>query len=253
MRQLLSLHTLFIMLSAALAALAGVMFAQDNFAMYIYFRLLYFGETLFHEMGHTIFFWLFGSAAIPSIMTAIGSDKAGGASLVLFHHWSVQLLAYAAMAYGCFYCYRNRPLLFYPALGFTLMMVIASFTPIAHWLPIYMGQGGSILAAGVLLYRGWLGVRMETETERWLNALYGFFILFHNAQFSLQLMGDTAERDAYENAELTNDFVILTDMVPHWRLEGIALFTLVLSGVVLIASFALAAYFTESERYDAGF
>ena len=253
MRHLFALRTMVTMGSAALAAFIGIFFRQDNFLAYLYFRILYFGETLFHEMGHAIFFWLFGSAALPSILTMVGQDKAGGVTLPLFHHWIIQVAAYGVMLYGCYYCRKERPLLFWPAVAFTVGMVIASFTSAAQWLPIYMGQGGSILAATVLLYRAWLDVRMHSTFERFLNALYGFFILFDNAWFSWQLMGDTPTRARYENAELTNDFVVLTDIVPHWRLEGIALFTLVLCVVVLVLSFALAAYFAEDEFYDSGF
>jgi hypothetical protein len=253
MRSLFELRTLVTMGSAALMAALGIVFQQANFFAYLYFRILYFGETLFHEMGHTIFFWLFGTVAIPSIITMIGAGKAGGVSLTIAHFEVVQVLAYAVMAYSCYYCRLHRPLLFYPAIAFTMLMVIASFTSVAQWLPVYMGQGGSILAATVLLYRAWLDVRMRSVLERWLNALYGFFILFDNAWFCHQLMGDTAERARYENAELTNDFVVLTDIMPHWRLEGIALFTLVVCGLALVGSFAGAACFAEDERYDMGF
>lgn len=252
MRHLLEIRTLMVMLSAALVAVAGIAFAEDGFLPQIFFRCLYFGEILFHELGHTLFFWLFGSAAVPSIMTMIGSDKAGGYSLVIGEHWMIQVLADAAMVYGCYH-FRERKLIFYPAVALTVLMVLLSFTSVARWLPIYMGQGGSILAAAVLLYRAWLDVGVHHITERWLNALYGFFITFHNGWFSHQLMGDTAERARYEGAELTNDFVVLADTVPGWTLNGLALSTLILSLLVLVGSFAAAAYFAESERYDAGF
>ncbi|MFZ4540293.1 MAG: hypothetical protein ACOYNL_00600 [Rickettsiales bacterium] len=187
MRHLLQPQTLLVMFTAAFAAIFGIYYAQENLLFQIFFRILYFGETLFHELGHTLFFWLFGSAAIPSIMTAIGADKAGEVSLVIGEYKTLQWLAYGGMLYACYYCFNERRLLFYPILAFTILIVITSRTAAKEWLPIYMVQSGSILA----------------------------------------------------------------DNMPHWTLPGLALFTLILS-VVLVGSFAIAAFFAESEQHDAG-
>src|ERR1700744_2063957 len=118
MAKLLDRTTLLLMI-AALALTIPRIFppTRDMLLFYIIRRAMFVGDAMFHEMGHTIFFWLFGQPAIPMIFTIFGSDQAGGMSMpIIERSWIMQDLSFAALAYGCYWTKKNAPGLFIPAI-----------------------------------------------------------------------------------------------------------------------------------------
>lgn len=223
-------------------------FVQQHLLLYVLYRGLCVGDILFHELGHAITSWLFGAPAIPSIMTAIGADKAGGYTLWWDKSWVVQIAVWVGLAFGCLWLRANRPAVFLPAVVLLVVLMGVSFTRYPEMIRDYMGHGGAILAGGVLLYRAWLDIIVRTAWERWLNALFGFFIVMNNGLFSYQLRFSPGFQAQYGDLEITGDFIKVADFMPHWRVEGVALFTLVYAVMTLLLSYALAAYFYEDEH-----
>lgn len=205
---------------------------------------------MFHEMGHTVFYWLFGHPAIPSIMTIFGADKAGGYTMEFGHSQLVQLLAIAGLAYGCYRLHLIHAALLFPAVVFSITIAAIGFTRYSPLVISYMGHGSAIVCGGVLLYRAWLNIVVRTRFERWCNALFGFFIVLNNADFARKIVFSPDFRAEYQEAELTMDFVAMTEMMPFWRVEGIAVFTLGLCAATIILSWALAVYFFEDIHYN---
>ena len=251
MRRMLDPETLWVMGSALVVAVFFLLPAvQHQLLGYVFMRLLEIGDTLFHEMGHTVFIWLFGRPAVPSIFTLFGTDKAGGMSVPLYPHtWTLQVIVWLVLGSVCFLLRRRRPALFWPVVAVSVILVGLAFTPYTQLIISYMGHGGAIFSGGVLLYRAWSDIIVRTELERWFNALFGFFIVLNNAWFAYQLRYSLVFREYYAETELTMDFTHMTDLMPHWRVEGIAAFTLVYAVLTLLGSFLLATYFYEDEHY----
>lgn len=250
LRSLLGARTLLAMGSTFALALAAITMMKSNFLLHLLYRGLYFGNTLFHEMGHAITSWLFGRPAIPSILTMLGGQDAAGMTLPFGHSWMVQIGVWLALAYGCYRLRRDRPALFWPVTLFVLLLIALSFTKAARVLPLYMGHGGAILAGAVMLYRAWLDIVVKTAFERWCNALFGFFILLQNAAFGYGLAYNPETRAWYSGGVHTNDFLLVSYQMPGWTVAGLGLFTCILSIAALIGSFLLAAFFFEDEHYD---
>src|SRR5277367_2959407 len=96
--------TLFIMVSAFIVALLALLPAtRDMFPFWVIAAGLHICDTLFHELGHTLFAWLFGRPAVPMIFTLFGADQAGGMTIYREHSWFVQIGAFLALAYGCWW------------------------------------------------------------------------------------------------------------------------------------------------------
>ncbi len=249
--RLLDAQTLKVMGSGFAVAIFFLLPAvQHHFIGYILYRGLSVGDILFHEIGHAIFYWLFGKPAIPSILTAIGANMAGGYTMAMGYSRMVHAVALGALAYGCYVLYITRRMIFWLVLPLAVAIAVLGFGRYTEWIIAYMGHGTAILAGGVLLYRAWLDIIVSSEFERWCNAVFGFFITLNNANFARRLVFDGAFRGQYENAPVEMDFIKMVDMPPFYSLSSIAWFTLVVAGVTILLSFLLAAYFYEDEHYD---
>lgn len=251
MIKLLDRETLQVMATALAVAVFFLLPAvQENFIGYIAYRGLSIGDVLFHEMGHALFYWLFGTPAIPSILTAIGSDMAGGFTMELGgRSLLVQALALAGLVYGAYRLREDHPILCAVVVALVVVVIALSFTRYPPVVISYMGHGSAIVAGGVLLYRAWLNIIVRTGFERWCNALFGFFIVLNNAQFAYKLLYVPEFRTRYEEAPVAMDFVAIADRLLQVQVNHIAWFTLACCGVALVASVALASYFYEDVRY----
>lgn len=245
MHPLLRPGTLMLMLSAAVVAALSVLPETSHIPpFWIVHAGLKIADTLFHELGHTLFAWFFGIPAIPMLFTLFGADQAGGMSMQLAGwSWIMQLVALVIMGYGCYRLREAYESLFIPAALFTVAIAAAGFTGYHQQIIGYMGHGGSILMGGYLLFRGWTYLDARGGFERWLNGLFGFFLVFVNMRFSYRLIYDEATRERYGNTAFGvshNDFLALADMVPGWTVEGVAMFTIGFGAATILAAFILA-------------
>jgi hypothetical protein len=244
------------MLSAAgLAAVAILPATRGIFPISAIAVAAHIADTLFHEMGHTVFFWLFGQPAIPMIFTMYGADQAGGMSMPLLgRSWFTQIVAFGALAYGCWRVRRDWPSLFIPAVLFSLIIGVLAFTRYYEVVILFMGHGGAIAMGGFFLFRAWLGRDARNAYERWLNAFFGFFLVLNNFYFSydigfnLEAQSDYNERVAFGISH--NDFYAITEIIYSWTVKGIAAFTMAYCIAVIVGSFLLAACWAQSEAYE---
>lgn len=224
---------------------------HNTFILWLIYRLMYVADTMFHELGHTVFDWAFGMPALPSIFTLFGSDQAGGVTLTLDRSWVVQGVSFAVLAYGCYWIKRNYPLLFWYALAATLVIAALAFTRYYRIVELYMGHGGSIFMGGFFLWRAWQDTFTDNAYRRWLNAFLGFFLVLNNLNFAYKLATNTLFRQEYTSSTfggaVDNDFVQITDLMWRWSLEGIGQFTIAYCVLALIAPIFLACYLNEDE------
>ena len=246
MEQVFDRTTLFIMVSAFITALLCI-FPQSCsiFPFWMMAAGLHIGDTLFHEMGHTVFAWLFGRPAIPMIFTLFGADQAGGMSLQWERIWFVQIAAFAVLGYGCYRAKRNASRLFIPAVIFSLLIVAAVLMDYGELVITYMGHGGAVLMGGFFLFRAWVYMDSRNQFERWLNALFGFFLTLCNLVFSYNLAfkGDEEYSEHIAFSISHNDFKVISDMIPGWSVKNIGCFTIGYCIATIVVSFLLALWF----------
>jgi hypothetical protein len=113
-----------------------------------------------------------------------------------------------------------------------------------------MGHGGSTLMGGFLLCRAWIYYDARNDYERWLNALFGFFLILWNFYFSYGLAFDAdAQADYNDHVAFGithNDFRVMAMMIPGWSVRGIGLFTMGLCVIVMLLSLPAAAWFKKT-------
>lgn len=208
-------------------------------------------ETMFHEMGHTIFSWLFGMPAIPSILTLFGRDQASGVTLTFSRIWFLQILAFAVMAYMCYRLRRRHSLLFWPGVVFSLGIIALAFTRYYLLAVLYMGNGGVVFMGGFFLFRACTYRIARVAYEHWLNAFFGFFFIFHIVHFAYKLAKDAAFREAYASptfgGAIDNDFVQMVDQMWAWSVQGIAIATLVYAACAFFLPPLLAWYVQKED------
>lgn len=251
MASLLDRETLLIMISAfALAVLCILPDTCRHFPFWIIAAGLHVADTLFHEMGHTIFAWLFGHPAIPMIFTLFGADQAGGMSMRWDRNWFVQIGAFAMLGYACFWLKENGPRLFIPMLAFSVAIVLVALFGNHEMVISYMGHGGSIAMGGFFLYRAWIYLDARNAYERWLNALFGFFLTLYNFYFSYTLAFRGEARAAYEDHVMFgithNDFSVIAMMVPGWTVPDVAKFTMFYAIAVIILAGVAAVFYSDA-------
>jgi hypothetical protein len=244
--------TLLVMILSGFAAFLLMLTSlTDNFFVWLIYRIMYVADTMFHELGHTIFDWAFGMPAIPSIFTLFGSEQAGGVTIALDRSWFMQAISFGVLAYGCYWIKRNYPSLLWGAIGLTLLTIGVSFTRYYRIPVLYMGHGGSIFMGGFFLFRAWEYVEACNNYKRFLKAFFGFFLVFNNMHLAYKLATDTLFRQEYTTptfgGAIDNDFVQITDIIWRWSLQGIALFTIAYCVLALIVPMFLACYLKEDD------
>lgn len=171
-------------------------------------------RIFFHELGHSVTFWLFGYPSVPTFDFTYG----GGMTYpVMGRLWLVQGIVLAGMAAGIAYlCRRDgvlfdnerRPLLAV-ALVLTMLIVALAFTQGHHVAIGFMGYGGEVLVACFCMARAMLGLTHYGAVERYLNMTFGLFVLGSNILLLWGLAASDIARLAYgqqKGGELMGDF-----------------------------------------------
>ena len=242
---MLDRSTLIIILSSSLVAILSVLQAtRDVIPISIISAGLHVGDTLFHEIGHSIFAWLFGIPSIPAIFTFFFADTAGGITLMWERQIPLQALSLSGLAYLCYWLRKYYSPFFIYASIFSIFILILAFTEYYHLVINYMGHGCSILMGGFFLYRAWMNIQVRHAFERWLNGLFGVFLIFDNFLFSFELVFDTVKRwDYSQNISVIghHDFVKIAAQLNLIDVQTIAWFTMFLSASTFLVATLFAA------------
>ena len=244
---MLDRSTLIVIFSSALVAILSVLqTTRVVIPISIISAGLNVGDTLFHEIGHSIFAWLFGVPGIPAIFTLFNSDTAGGVTLMWGRQILLQVLSLSGLVYLCYWLRKNNSPFFLYTLIFTISIFILSITEYYQLVINYMGHGFSILMGGFFLFRAWMNIQVRHGFERWLNGLFGVFLIFDNFLFSFELVFDSVKRwDYSQNMSVIghHDFVKIATQLNLIDVQAIAWFTMFLSvSTALVATLFAAKY-----------
>ena len=229
----------------ALAIVIVLPVTQGVFPFWVISKACHLADTMFHEVGHSLFAWAFGYPSIPSIFTLFGSDQAGGLALTFDHSWAVQCMVWAAMAYGIWWLWREERTS-WAIIAASLCVVLV---PLAFWrhhtlVGLYMGHGSAILMGCFFLYRGLLDLSARHAVERWLNLFLGFYMLVRNGGFAWLLAFDAYAREEYSSLKIFgaahHDFMAMQEEWYRLSVQGIAQATVAFVMVSAVITCVLA-------------
>lgn len=231
--------------TAIIAAVACVLPATKGLPLIAVIAMgLNIADTLFHELGHALFYWLYGSPSIPMIFTIFGADQAGGMAMTWERSWLMQGMALMLLVTACVWTKKFWPEIFLYTLLFTFFIAVTAFTRMHQIVPLFMGHGGAMLMGGFFLFRAWIFLDARNGFERWLNGFFGAFLLIDNMYFCYMLLSDAWALDSYTGHTAFgnghNDFVKITQLMYSWSVPGVAFFGMIYGVVVLAGSYILA-------------
>lgn len=254
---MLERSTLIIVFSSALFAILAVLQAtRDVIPISIISAGLYVGDTLFHEIGHSIFAWVFGVPSIPAIFTLFGADQSGGVTLMWDRQIIFQILALIGLSYFCYRLRNEYSPFFIYALIFTIFISILAVTGYYQLIIGYMGHGSSILIGGFFLFRAWVNIQARHTFERWLNGLFGTFLIFSNFMFSYRLVFDSIGRWEYSQSVSGighHDFVKIANQLNLVDVQIIAWITMFLSVSTLIMATIFAVRYKSQLKRNSSY
>jgi len=194
---------------------------------------------LVHEMGHTLFAWMFGYPSIPAFDFAYG----GGVTRWQERSTFIRVLVWAGLAALVFYSRHRRPALIAAA----TLAVCFALVDMSRWhraVMFEMGHGTELIVAIIFLYRALSGVAVKTPLERPLYAGVGFFLVLHNLRFAWGLMTDSYKRELYSEGKASVDMMDFTKLMhmTATSVETVAAFHLMVTLAVIPLACVLFHY-----------
>lgn len=201
----------------------------------------YYVAIFFHEIGHSLFGWVFGYVAAPSFDFQHG----GGMSWHLDRSWPLQIIMWLIGAYGLFklWALDYKPL-FLSAAALYLALIGVSLTDFHEAVPLFMGHGLEAIIGGFLLARGFLNILLTRPEERWLNVFVGAYMIFNLLHFCWQINHDPAFQALYTAQKGSHGFGDLdriSNFGQHWTRSGVADFLMAYTIVMSVGIPALFA------------
>ncbi len=215
--------------------------AQSGPLSFLTFGLFYLG-VFFHELGHTLFGWIFGYPSLPSFDFSNG----GGMAYTFDRIWLLQIAIYAGALYGL---YRLKSsyyaILFVPAAILFTSLTIISLTTYHNAVILIMGHGSEALIGGFMIARAVFNAGLIRPQERWLNALVGFYFECNLINMCLRILHDSQFRTDYMGQKGSHGFGDLSrfadEMLWAGGLDSAAIFLIFLT-VFLSVSVPAAIY-----------
>jgi len=223
-------------------------FWTENFIFSALALCLEYMGTFFHELGHTLFAWLYGYPTIPVFDFAHGG---GLAISISGQSYIVMGAAIILIGYGAYMLRDFLPLVI--GLGILAVFILATgFSEDWHMsVADFMGPGAEALVAGFLLTRALLDISPGGVTERLLNAVFGFGLLFQVLIKGVALLQNDAYRLVYFEQKGTHgfgDFDKIAERFLSLGFQGVVTAWLVLASLCLIVPFLL--YWKEQRLQD---
>lgn len=126
--------------------------------------------TFFHEIGHSLFAWLFGYPTIPTFDFEHGG---GMAYSISGQQIALALLVQGGIAYGTWY-FRGEVLIQIAIAAFLLVITPLTFTHYHMAVIDFMGPGLVPIIGAFFLFRALFDLAPRGSLERFLNAYFGF-------------------------------------------------------------------------------
>lgn len=202
-------------------------------------------DTMFHELGHTVFSWAFGYPTLPSF----DLEHGGGMSYYFDRKWILQIAGFAGAAYSCYWLYDDldrRPCIIASVL--TALYIFAAITGFHMVIINFMGHGGAILTGSYFILRALMGWTEKRPGEKWISVFLGYFIIFSNMKLSWKLIFDLDYQQEYWNQKGSHgfgDFSKIADYFWFTSEKPVAWFCLGLCLIFLILPHLI--YWRESQ------
>lgn len=212
-------------------------------------------DIMFHEIGHSLTAWLFGTPSIPSIFTLFGADQAGGLAYHFGRFWVLQIIVYAAMGYGLWRLYNAGAMRAFGVAGImAAIIVILSLTKYHESAIYFMGHGSAVIVGCFFLVRALLGT-VRNGIELFLNASIGTFMLGHNALFFFRIATDEDVRREYSSKTIFgmthHDLFEIAHNSPVWTVQGVGWFGVMYTVAVVAAGVFIALRVCRADESDA--
>ncbi len=152
--------------------------------------------VFFHEIGHTVAFWLFGSPALPRFDFAHG----GGYTHAMNRMWLVLIAIWGAALLVAIWLWRHMEYRWLIWLGILMAIHTALLLTQGHAVFIgFAGHGAEILVGAFCLLRAFWNTTEKTHgaVERWLNMVFGCFAMIYSGIFAAGLIFSDISRDVY--------------------------------------------------------
>lgn len=206
-------------------------------------------DTMFHEVGHVIFNWLYGYPSLPAFDFVHG----GGFAPSWDRSWIVQIGVWGGLGYLLYIFYQERHMVLFFALGgFVAVGVLTSlFETLREAIVLFMGIGSSAVVGSLFMARGYHNVLLTRPAERWLNPFIGMHMVYGQIMIGWKLMYDpyftqfyTAQKGGHRFGDLhriQDSFYGLSIDVVCWL---VILFSLIATAVSMFA-----LWFYKETRY----
>ncbi len=194
--------------------------------------------TFFHEIGHTVFAWFYGYPTIPTF-----DFKHGGGMAWSFSGQQVPILimVWALLGYGFWYLRAHRLAQFGIVL-FVILNLSLAFNDYHYVVLDFMGPAFECIVASFFLYRALLDLAPRGDLERFLNAFFGFGMIFQVFVNAYGLLKSEAYRLVYYEQKGSHgfgDFDKVADMIPFLTFDGVVGAWIIVNIICLIIPFML--------------
>jgi hypothetical protein len=143
--------------------------------------------TLVHEFGHAVGAWTFARGALP----AFDFQHGGGVTAHTLDRSWFFLLAIWGLLGVWIYSRRRNPPAMGVAIGVTALHALIALTSTDFHVAAYAGHGGTVVFAGIFLYRFLSGAAVAHEQEQWLYGILACFLLFDEVRLCGGILFDT--------------------------------------------------------------
>lgn len=195
--------------------------------------------VFFHEIGHTAAFWLFGAPAIPRF----DFDHGGGYTHATARMWPILLAIWGAALMAAAWLWRHMEYRCLIWLGIAMTIHTALLLTRGHEIfAAFAGHAAEVLVGAFCLLRAFWNTTEKSRgaAERWLNMVFGCFVMIYSIIFTAGLIFSDISRDVYagqKGGHLEGDL----DRIAEMTGTGLP----VVAGILLafnIAVFACAIY-----------
>lgn len=192
------------------AVLVGYFAPQNVICALIATGLSYVG-VFFHELGHTLFYWLYGYIAVPTFDFASG----GGMTYQFGERsWLLQVAVWLCLCGLAAVCWQRVRVLVAPVGIFTTFVIVTSLMGLHQDVIIFMGHGVEAALAAFLLCRGYYNIWLSRPAERWVNVFIGAYLMGSVVTLVWALMFNpyfAAEYEMQKGSHRMGDFDRLVD------------------------------------------
>ena len=166
-----------------LVGLGLALFAISQTNLSFYFSVF---STLVHEVGHSLFAWLFGVASIP----AFDFQRGGGMSYMSEGKSHFILGMVVVLYLYLLFRWRAYKRVLWAIGGVALFQILLYLSGWDDALITFMGHGFELLFVVIMGYRGLTGYACKYSLERPLYLFMSLFLYFYNIRFCYRLLFD---------------------------------------------------------------